>query len=70
MEAALVRDRVELWRLSREHPEWTKPQFAEWLNRSLSWVKKWLRRFKETPPETHRRCFSAGHGPRSTPGEK
>lgn len=57
MEAALVRDRAELWQLSREHPEWTKPQFAEWLDRSLSWVKKWLGRFKETPPELYPEVF-------------
>lgn len=56
-EAMLIRDRAELWRLSQEHPEWTKPQFAEALERSLSWVKKWLERFKEDPPEQHPEIF-------------
>jgi hypothetical protein len=66
MEAALIRDRAELWRLSREHPEWTKSQFAEWLNRSLSWVKKWLGRFKETPPEHYPEVFfSRSHAPKN-----
>ena len=52
MEAVRVRDRVQLWQLKSRHPEWTRAQFAEAIGRSVSWVKKWVRRFREQPPDT------------------
>jgi hypothetical protein len=46
MEAEWFLDSVQLFQLHRDHPEWTKPQLARELKRSLSWVKKWLKRFR------------------------
>jgi len=47
MEREWVLDRMRLYRLRCDHPAWTQRQLAEALERSLSWVKKWLRRFRE-----------------------
>jgi transposase len=57
MEAIYIRDRVELWRLKKENPGWTKKQLSEKTGRSLSWVKKWLRRFRKQPPEEYPEVF-------------
>jgi hypothetical protein len=44
----LTHDRIRLYNLWQQHPQWPKRQLAEVLGYSLSWVKKWLRRFRET----------------------
>ena len=49
MEQEWELDRMRLYQLHRARPEWTLPQLAKALARSLSWVKKWLKRFRETP---------------------
>lgn len=40
-------DRIRLYKLRRRHPTWTQQQLADKLKCSLSWVKKWLKRFRE-----------------------
>src|SRR5947209_8525861 len=40
-------DRMNLSRLLHLHPHWTQQQLADALGRSLAWVKKWLKRFRE-----------------------
>lgn len=47
MEAEWELDRMRLYQLRREHPEWTLVQLAQAVGRCLSWVKKWLKRFRE-----------------------
>jgi len=47
MTTSYYADRVNLSCLQRLHPDWTQPQLAQALGRSLGWVKKWLRRFRE-----------------------
>ena len=47
METEWVMARIELYRLMREHPSWSIARLAEELGYSLSWVKKWRRRFRE-----------------------
>ena len=68
MEAIFVRDRVHLWDLRGRHPDWTHRQLGEAVERSRTWVKKWLRRFKTHPPEDHPDVFfsrsRAPHQPR------
>ncbi|HEX2915406.1 MAG TPA: hypothetical protein VH186_31895 [Chloroflexia bacterium] len=39
-------DRATLRKLHFEQPTWSKKELALRLNRSLSWVKKWLKRFR------------------------
>jgi hypothetical protein len=47
MEREWELDRLRLFQLRRAHPDWTLPHLAHALQRSLSWVKKWLKRFRE-----------------------
>lgn len=47
MTTSYYADRMNLSCLQRLHPDWTQPQLAQALGRSLGWVKKWLRRFRE-----------------------
>ncbi len=51
MEAQWIADRAALRCLSRQHPQWTHTQLATCLGRSVSWVKKWLRRLREAPAD-------------------
>jgi transposase InsO family protein len=50
MEAAWVADRTALQTLLREHPDWHLSELAEAVNRSLGWVKKWVKRFRAADP--------------------
>lgn len=43
MESVWTVDRIRLYQLSRDNPEWSQRKLAEHLGYSLSWVKKWLR---------------------------
>lgn len=45
-------DRIRLYQLRRARPEWTLLRLAQELKRSLSWVKKWLKRFREAGSAT------------------
>ncbi|MBZ0282862.1 MAG: integrase core domain-containing protein [Anaerolineae bacterium] len=47
MESEWELDRIRLHQLRSAHPSWTQTQLAQALGRSLSWVKKWLKRFRE-----------------------
>lgn len=49
MEEAWVADRAALRALVQAHPEWTQPQLAQPLDRSVSWVKQWRRRLRAAP---------------------
>jgi hypothetical protein len=51
MEEAWIADRTTLRHLLSLHPSWTHPQFADCLQRSLSWVKKWRKRFAQADPD-------------------
>ena len=52
MESEWEFDRIRLVQLRRAHPDWTLPRLAQELKRSLSWVKKWLKRFREAGQAT------------------
>ncbi len=45
-----IADRALLRRLLDDHPDWTQPQLAAAVGRSLGFVKKWLKRFRQAPP--------------------
>jgi hypothetical protein len=51
MEAHNVADRTTLRALWRHYPDWPARAFAEQLGRSLSWVRKWLARFRAAPED-------------------
>jgi Homeodomain-like domain len=51
MEAEWSADRANLRLALRDHPEWSVPQLARQIGRSISWVKKWRQRLREAPPD-------------------
>lgn len=51
MEAEWMADRIALRTLLREHPDWRLSDFAEAINRSLGWVKKWAKRLRAALPD-------------------
>ncbi len=61
-----VADRALLRRLIQDHPEWTQKELAAWMGRSLGWVKKWIKRFREAPAGDARVLFGKPRG-RTTP---
>ena len=50
MEEQWYVDRARLRDLRQQHPAWTYAQLAEELEYSLSWVKKWCKRFNRADP--------------------
>lgn len=73
MEATVIADRTTLRTLLREHPDWRQADFAEALNRSLGWVKKWVKRFRQAPTDdlrvVHGRSRAPKHPPARVPAE-
>jgi transposase InsO family protein len=66
MEELWRRDRVLLEQLLRRHPDWTVPQLAAEVGRSVSWVKTWRKRLREADPADLNRFSShsrAHHAP-------
>src|SRR5512135_3767453 len=51
MEVEWIADRAALRSLAKPHPEWTQRELADAVGRSLSWIKKWLKRLREAPPD-------------------
>jgi transposase InsO family protein len=70
MEAQWVAQRAALRCLALQHPEWTRPQLALAVGASLSFVNKWLKRFREADPTDLQVLFSrsrARHTPPAPP---
>lgn len=51
MEAQWMADRAALRCLAQKYPDWTHEKLALCIGRSRSFVKKWLKRFREAPPD-------------------
>ncbi len=51
MEAVYYAARANLRRLLTQYPTWTRQQYAQAVGMSLGWVKKWLKRLQEAPPQ-------------------
>jgi hypothetical protein len=65
MESEWEFDRMKLYQLWRQQPKQTQQQLAEALKRSLSWVKKWIRRFKQAGKPSLAMFKSLSRAPRS-----
>lgn len=67
MEEQWVVDRCQLRAIWLEHPEWSKQMLAEATGRSKSWVKKWMKRIRNSPLEDrevlHGRSRARKHPP-------
>ena len=51
MEAVYYAARANLRRLLSQQPAWTRKQYAQAVGMSKGWVKKWVKRLREAPPE-------------------
>jgi transposase InsO family protein len=51
MEAQWLADRTTLRTLLRTQPRWTLRDFADAIGRSLTWVKKWIKRLRAAPED-------------------
>jgi hypothetical protein len=69
MEAEWVLDRIRLFQLRRDHPGWSQSRLAKALGRSLSWVKKWLKRFREADELSLEMFKSQSRAPHNRPCE-
>ena len=67
MEAQWIADRAALRCLARQHPEWTQSQLAACIGRSLSFVKKWVARFRTVPAEDVTVLFSRSRARKTPP---
>lgn len=63
MESKWIVARSQLRILHQQHPNWPKWRFAEELGYSLSWVKKWLKRFTVADPNDETVLFSRSRAP-------
>lgn len=60
---------MRLFQLCQEHLDWSQARLAKALDRSLSWLKKWLNRFREAE-ETNLEMFkNLSRAPHSRPRE-
>ena len=60
-------DRIRLYQLRCEHPDWKLKQLAQAVGRCLSWVKKWLKRFREAPEDSLAMFRSLSRAPHRRP---
>jgi Homeodomain-like domain-containing protein len=67
MEAQWVAKRSALRCLALQHLEWTRPQLAQACGASVSCVKKWLKRFRETDPNDLKVLFSRSRARHTLP---
>lgn len=58
MEEQWYCDRAALRQLIKVHPDYTNPQLAQALKRSLAWVKKWKKRLGAASPEDEQVLWS------------
>jgi anti-anti-sigma regulatory factor len=67
MEAQWVADRLRLRTLLVTRPDWTRQDLADALGRSLSWVKKWLKRLCDAPADDDTVLHSQSRARRTPP---
>ena len=67
MEREWELERMRLYQVRRAHPDWTLAQLAQALGRSLSWVKKWLKRFREAEQPSLAMFKSQSRAPQHRP---
>jgi hypothetical protein len=63
MESKWIVGRSRLRRFHCQHPNWSKKKLARELGYSLSWVKKWLKRFAAADPDDETVLFSRSRAP-------
>ena len=67
METDWILDRSHLWQLHLEHPDWGAKKLSRLTERSLTWVKKWLRRLRGADPNDDTVLNSRSRAPKTSP---
>lgn len=67
LQPILVADRTKLRKLFQSYPDWPTRQFIEATQRSRSWVKLWLKRFKSTTPDDETVLWGKSRQPKKLP---
>ncbi len=67
METDWILDRSHLWQLHLEHPDWGAKKLKRRTNRSLTWVKKWLRRLRGADPADETGLHSHSRARKTSP---
>lgn len=67
METTWILDRANLWQLHQTHPDWGAKRLFRFTQRSLTWVKKWLRRFREADPDDESILYSRSRARKTSP---
>ena len=62
-------DRLRLYFLMREQPHWSPESYAEVLERSAKWARKWQQRFAEDESGTLAMFVSASRAPQTRPNQ-
>ena len=67
MEADWILDRSRLWQRHLEHPGWGAKRLCRFSERSLTWVKKWLRRLRGADPDDETVLHSRSRARKTSP---
>ena len=67
METDWILDRSHLWQLHLEHPSWGAKRLSRFTQRSLTWVKKWLRRLRHADPDDETVLHSRSRARKTSP---
>lgn len=67
MEAEWILDRAHLRQLHQNHPDWGAKKLNPFTQRSLTWVKKWLRRFRQADPDDESVLHSRSRARKTSP---
>lgn len=72
-ESQRVYDRMRLYRLAQQHPDWKPRRYAEELGKTAKWVRTWLARIEAAQTVTLQTFLSRSrapkHRPRQTPNK-
>jgi transposase InsO family protein len=67
LESVWEQDRIRLYQEWKAHPDWSNMKLAQTLGRSLSWVKKWLKRVRDIDNPRLQHFQSASRAPKTRP---
>src|SRR5688572_19112575 len=66
-ESEWIYERQQLYRVLREHPEWSLRAYARELHHDPKWVRKWVQRFRQHSDVSLEMFVSQSRKPNHTP---
>jgi len=64
-----VYDRITLYYLMQDHPDWKSERYTEHIDRTASWVRKWRARIQQEETITLQTFLSQSRAPKSRPNQ-